>query len=401
MVHTRVLDRVMAGVPANGSPVERLQWIGRQLAEMPQEARDMLRGAIDRLLCQMEALGASDMDVGGPGCREQVWYRVHGEKAPEEAAGRFSCQETDVILHAMLSDSQRQYLYEHRNLDFSYTSGSNGHAFRFRADLYFDLDHLALNVRHIPNQIRPFKDLGLSPEVEKAVLLMHNRHGLTLVTGVTGSGKSATLDSILDANNETASGQAVIIGAPVETIHASKRCIVRHREVGRDVMSFKEGTVQALRQDPDLIVIGEMRDPDTIVTALEVTDSGHKVFSTLHTASAVESIDRIIAECPSAEQNRVRERLADVLTCIISQKLVPSLDGRRVLAKEVLLMTPSVRAAIKNDNTGEIYQMMHEGKSAGMNALEQDLKRLVTNRRIAPKEALTYANNKRRMEELL
>ncbi|RKY64725.1 MAG: twitching motility protein PilT, partial [Candidatus Latescibacterota bacterium] len=175
----------------------------------------------------------------------------------------------------------------------------------------------------------------------------------------------------------------------------------RHREVGRDVKSFRDGTIEALRQDPDIIVIGEMRDPETIMTALEVTDSGHKVFSTLHTASAVESIDRIIAEVPPMEQDRVRNRLADVLLCVISQKLVPSLDGKRVLAKEVMLSTPSIKAAIKNNNTSEIYQMIAESNELGMITMEQDLRRLYLEGKISRETAMNYANNKRRMAELL
>jgi twitching motility protein PilT len=159
--------------------------------------------------------------------------------------------------------------------------------------------------------------------------------------------------------------------------------------------------VQALRQDPDIIVIGEMRDPDTILTALEITDSGHKVFSTLHTASAVETIDRIIGEVPPIEQERVRMRLADTLTCVMSQKLVPSLEGKLLLSKEVLVMIPSVRAAIKNNNTGEIYQMMAESSDLGMLTLEQDLKRLYTQKRISLESAMAAANNKRRFQQLL
>jgi twitching motility protein PilT len=277
----------------------------------------------------------------------------------------------------------------------------NGDTVRFRADMYFDLDHLALNMRLISNEIRPFKNLELHSNVARCLSFTHVKQGLTLVTGITGSGKSSTLDTIIDANNKTVDAHIVIIGAPIETVHRPQRCIIRHREVGRDVMSFKEGTVQCLRQDPDIIVIGEMRDPDTIDTALEVTDSGHRVFSTLHTGSAVESIDRIIAECPSIEQERVRMRLADVLTCVISQKLVPSLDGKRVLAKEVMMATSSVRAAIKNNNTGEIYQMINEGGAEGMITLEQDLRRLFRQRRISRNEAMDYANNKKRMSELL
>jgi twitching motility protein PilT len=231
--------------------------------------------------------------------------------------------------------------------------------------------------------------------------LAHTTQGLTLVTGITGSGQSTTLDSIIDANNHTVDAHIVIIASPVEYVHKPDRCIIRHREVGRDVLSFKDGAVQALRQDPDMIVIGEMRDPDTIMTALEITDSGHKVFSTLHTASAVETIDRIIGEVPPIEQERVRLRLADTLTCVMSQKLIPSLDGKLALAKEVMVMTPSVRAAIKNNNTGEIYQMMAESADVGMVTLEQDLKRLYTQKRVSLDNAIVNANNKRRFQQIM
>lgn len=193
----------------------------------------------------------------------------------------------------------------------------------------------------------------------------------------------------------------VIIARPIEYVHRSRKCLIRHREVGRDVRTFKDGIVQALRQDPDIIVIGEMRDPETISAALEITDSGHKVFSTLHTSSAVETIDRIVAEYPPDEQDRVRNRLADVLRCVISQKLVPKIGGGRILAKEVLWMTPSARAAIKNKNTSEIYQMMWEGGALGMTTLEQDLYRLVRQQLITPEVAFDFANNKRRLQQLL
>ncbi|HKJ69963.1 MAG TPA: type IV pilus twitching motility protein PilT, partial [bacterium] len=272
---------------------------------------------------------------------------------------------------------------------------------RFRADMYFDMEHLALNMRKIEHEIRPFTGLNLHPEVAKALSLKYLKYGLTLVTGITGSGKSSTLDTIIDANNQTTDAHIVIIASPVELLHTPKKSIVRHREVGRDVVSFKAGTIEALRQDPDIIVIGELRDPETIMTALEVTDSGHKTFSTLHTASAVESLDRIIGEVPPIEQERVRNRLADVLTCVVSQKLIPSLDGKRVLAKEILLSTPAVKAAIRNNNTGEIYQMIHEGSSQGMQTLEQELARLYKQEKIALEEAIGSANNKKRLKDLV
>ncbi|GIV62524.1 MAG: hypothetical protein KatS3mg044_1390 [Rhodothermaceae bacterium] len=290
------------------------------------------------------------------------------------------------------------------SVDFSFhipIEGRDGRPRRFRATLYYDMEHLALNMRAISDELRPLSSLGFHPIIERGLMFRHVRDGLTLVTGVTGSGKSTTLDAIVDANNKDFAGHIVIIGKPIEFMHVSKMCIIRHREVGNDVRTFKDGIVQALRQDPDIVVIGEMRDPETISAALEITDSGHKVFSTLHTSSAVESIDRIIGEYPPEEQNRVRNRLADVLRCVISQKLCPKVGGGRVLAKEVLWMTPSTRAAIKNENTNEIYQMMWEGGSQGQITLEQDLYRLFRQGLITAETAMNYANNKRRLQQLM
>ncbi|MDW7680021.1 MAG: ATPase, T2SS/T4P/T4SS family, partial [bacterium] len=175
----------------------------------------------------------------------------------------------------------------------------------------------------------------------------------------------------------------------------------RHRELGRDVLSFKDGAIQALRQDPDIIVVGEMRDPETIMTCLEITDTGHKVFSTLHTSTAVETIDRIIAECPAIEQERIRNRLADVLKVVVSQKLVPTREDKLTMAKEVLLVDSSVKAAIRNNNTHEIYQMISERGHLGMTTMEQDLVRLYRNRIISKESVYDYANNKKRAHELM
>lgn len=396
-----ILKELNAQVPRRLVGVDRLTYQDRLVSRLPDEDKEALMITVDSLAGATIEKAASDIDMGGGGCAGRVWYRVHGRKTPDESVGLFQPDETNLLLLSMLMERQKELLFKHRNLDFSWAISVEGRQVRFRGDMYFDLNNLALNMRLIANTIRPFKSLGLHPTVARALSLEHNKQGLTLVTGVTGSGKSTTLDSIVDANNSTVEGHIVIIGWPIETVHDSKRCIVRHREVGRDVMSFKEGAVQALRQDPDIIIIGEMRDADTIDTALEITDSGHKVFSTLHTASAVESIDRIIGESPPEEQDRIRNRLADTLTCVISQKLVPALQGKLVLAKEVMLATTSVRAAIKNNNTGEIYQMINEGSGHGMVTMEQDLKRLCSERIISRDEAMNFANNKKRMEELL
>jgi twitching motility protein PilT len=222
-----------------------------------------------------------------------------------------------------------------------------------------------------------------------------------LITGITGSGKSTTLDSIIDHHNKFDPAHVIIIAAPIEYVHTSNVSLVKHREVGRDVPTFKDGIVQALRQDPDIIVVGEMRDADTIMAALEVTDTGHKVFSTLHTSSATESLDRIIAEVNELEQDRVRNRLADVLISVISQKLVPTIDGKRAMAKEVMVVTPSIKAAIKNNNTSEIYMMINQGGQQGMITMEQDLKRLYMQKRITRETAIVYANNKTRIQQII
>lgn len=397
-----ILKPLVEHLPKSVTGIERHLKIAEIIEQQSDEFRVKLRQVVDHFLDQMIQLEASDIDLGGPGCAGKVWYRIYGEKNPGSEDTSYSLTETDFLLHNILMPQQRQYLLEERNLDFSYTINEfSDNPQRYRADMYFDLDHLALNMRMIDNTIRAFKGLGLHPEVAKALSLKYFKYGMSLVTGITGSGKSSTLDTIIDANNRTLPSHIIIIASPVELIHKPVKSIVRHREVGKDVKSFKEGAIQALRQDPDIIMIGELRDPETIMTALEITDSGHKTFSTLHTSSAIESIERILGEVPVAEQNRVRNRLADVLTCVISQKLVASVDGKRVLAKEVLMTTPSVKAAIRNNNIGEIYQMLMEGGENGMHTMEQDLKQLYDDGKITKDEALNNANNKKRLADLL
>ncbi len=373
----------------------------KQLAEADLVA---ISDHFDQLLKYMIEVGASDMDFGGPATKQMVWFRVDGDKRPHEKMGSYTEDEATLMLLSQINDRQVQVLLENYAVDFSRTidlGGGRQGRHRFRCTVYFDYDYLAICSRAITNELRSMQSIGFHPIIERGLMFKHERDGLTLVTGVTGSGKSTTLDAIIDANNSDVAAHIVIIGQPIEYMHESRKCIVRHREVGKDVNSFKDGIVQALRQDPDIVVIGEMRDPITISAALEITDSGHKVFSTLHTSSAVESIDRIIAEYPPHEQERVRNRLADVLRCVISQKLCPKVGGGRVLAKEVLWMLPSARAAIKNNNTAEIYQMMWEGGSHGQITMEQDLFRLVRQRLITPETAMNYANNKRRLQQLL
>lgn len=404
LVVPSICSEVVQRVPKSLQGDGRIHYLADLLKQLSEDDRATISDHIDIFLRYMIEHDASDLDFGGPATKQSVWLRIDGDKRPYEKLGSYTVDEASFMLLSQLSERQMEVLFENFAVDFSRTldlGGGRQGRHRFRCSLYYDYDQLAISVRAITNEVRPIKSIGLHPIIERGLMYKHERDGLTLVTGVTGSGKSTTMDSIIDANNSDMPAHIVIIGHPIEYMHESRRCIVRHREVGKDVRSFKDGIVQALRQDPDIVVIGEMRDPTTISSALEITDSGHKVFSTLHTSSAVESIDRIIAEYPPHEQERVRNRLADVLRCVISQKLLPKLGGGRILAKEVLWMLPSARAAIKNDNVTEIYQMMWEGGSHGQITMEQDLFRLVRQRLITPDTAMNYANNKRRLQQLL
>jgi twitching motility protein PilT len=321
-----VCKTLLENVPHMLVGEDRVRYMSEQANALLDKDRTALREHVMSIAERMLELGASDMDGGGPACKGFIWYRINGDKVPREEMGEFTEDETDLLFLNLLTESQTNVLLEEYSVDFSFelpVRGADGRRRRFRATCYFDYDHLALNFRAITDELRTLRSIGFHPLVERGLMFTHERDGLTLVTGVTGSGKSTTLDAIIDANNADAAAHIVIVGKPIEYMHGSKRCIVRHREVGKDVRTFKEGIVQALRQDPDIIVIGEMRDPETISSGLEITDSGHKVFSTLHTSSAVESIDRIIGEYPPEEQERVRNRLADVLRCIVSQKLLP------------------------------------------------------------------------------
>jgi twitching motility protein PilT len=396
-----LLKQQVATIPESVYGLERQIFIGDLVEKLPVESRTLLRDLVNSFLMRTFTISASDIDLGGFGGQGLIWYRIFGSKKPDLTIEKLGSDEINILILSLLMARQRQVLYENKNLDFSYMIQEGEKLIRFRADAYLDMDQVALNMRAINQTIRPYKSLELHPNITKIVSLAHTKEGLTLVTGITGSGKSSTLDAMIDLNNHTVDGHIVVIASPIEFVHKSDRCIVRHREVGRDVLSFKDGAIQALRQDPDIIVIGEMRDPETIMVSLEITDSGHKVFSTLHTASAVESIDRIIGEIPPIEQERVRNRLADVCRCVMSQKLIPSLDGKRVLAREVMVMTPSVRSAIKNNNTGEIYQMIQESGDQGMTTMEQDLKRLFVQKKISLESAINYSNNKKRMQQLL
>ena len=364
-----------------------------------EEAFECLR----TLMTHMREIEASDIDFGGPGANNKIWYRVFGIKAPSDEVPSFTQDEITAILLSVLNDDQKVILFNNKNVDISLglvlKKGERPN--RFRGDIYYESNTLVANFRRINQELFNLEQLDFPEIINNRFNLDFEKSGLFLITGITGSGKSSTLDSIVDMNNKLNQAHIIIIGNPIEYVHNSIKSIVRHREIGEDVLSFQEGTIQALRQDPDIIVVGEMRDPGTIATVLEATDSGHKVFSTLHTSSAVDSLHRIVAEFPPLEQERVRFRLADTLKVIISQKLVPDKLGKLVMVKEILSVDSSVQAAIRNKNIGEIYQMITEGKRKGMISMEQELFNNFKKGTITKEVAMNFANNKKRMHHLL
>lgn len=399
-----ILEKYTSRIPGHYFGIDRIIFLDSLLKEITLDESKELNRFINFLLKVMLDKEASDLELGGFGSDGFVWLRIYGDKTVVSELPRLTFDESAILILSIITEKQRALLLKNRNLDFSYSFDYNkgltqGVSFsadiiRFRADAYFDVDTLALNFRSILPKLRKLENLGFHPNLIRVLSFNYVKQGLVLVTGVTGTGKSTTLDAIIDWHNDNVNAHIVTIASPLEYVHKSKKCIIRQREVGKDVLSFRDGVVQALRQDLDIMVIGEMRDAETIVAALEVTDTGHKVFSTLHTSSTVESIDRIIAEVRESEQTRVRHRLADVLTAVISQKLVPDVKGQLTMAKEVLIVTPNVRAAIKNNNSDEIYMMINQAAELGMITMEHDLKSLYQSKKITYETALKYANNK-------
>lgn len=397
------LSELQNSIPGFQSGAERAASIDKLLMKH-EPWREEAYLTLKSLMKQMRSVEASDIDLGGPGCNGYIWLRVFGTKNPYSKLGRYTEDEISSMLLSILNQNQIYTLLEKKNIDFSMSfdlENENGKPTRFRGNVYFECNEIVANFRRINDHLFHIKELGFADSIIRQLNLKYEKSGLYLVTGITGSGKSTTLDSIVDMNNKSNNGHIVIISNPIEFVHDSIKCIVRHREVGDDVESFQKGAHQALRQDPDIIVVGEMRDPKTIATVLEATDSGHKVFSTLHTSNAVDSIHRIIAEFPPAEQERVRMRLADTLRVIISQKLVPTKKGKLLMCKEILSVDASVKSAIRNKNIGEIYQMITEGKKTGMITMEQDLYNHYITGKITKETALNYANTTKRMNQLI
>ncbi len=263
---------------------------------------------------------------------------------------------------------------------------------RFRTNIYQDRNGLAAAFRLIPSEIRPLEELGL-PEIVKSVCTMQS--GLVLVTGVTGSGKSTTLASIIDRINSERTEHIITIEDPIEFIHGHKKCIVNQRELGAHTRSFHESLRSALREDPNVILVGEMRDLETISMAVTAAETGHLVFSTVHTRGGPQTIDRIIDVFPPHQQNQIRVQLADVLVMTISQILAPSADGKKMhLACEVMVGNSAVKSLIREQKTYQISSAIQTGSNAGMQTLDASLKALVTAGNISKEIARQWMTQK-------
>src|SRR6187401_1881434 len=299
-----------------------------------------------------------------------------------------SPKDTLQLAYSVLTEQQKKRFEFDDELDFSF--GIQNLA-RFRGNVFKQRGCVSVVIRQIPFSVKTFQELGLPQDVAQ---LADRPRGLVLVTGPTGSGKSTTLAAMIDKINKELKGHIITVEDPIEFIHRHQGCIVNQREVGTDTKSFQASLKYALRQDPDVILVGEMRDLDTIQAALTISETGHLAFATLHTNSAAEAINRIIDVFPSHQQSQVRAQLAFVLEGIITQTLVPRASGRgRAMAAEVLVVTPAIRAMIRDDKIHQIYSMMQSGKKYGMQTLNDALYQLYMSREVTDEECLRVSGD--------
>jgi len=300
------------------------------------------------------------------------------------------------IAYSVLTEEQQKRFENEKELDFSF--GIQGLS-RFRANVYQQRGVTSVAIRQIPFEILDFKTLGLPPVVEK---LAEKQKGLILVTGPTGSGKSTTLASIIDKINAERKAHVITIEDPIEYIHQHKQCIVNQREVRADTDSFAKALKHVLRQDPDVILIGEMRDLETMQAALTIAETGHLALATLHTNSTFESINRIVDNFPPTQQPQVRAQLAFVLEGVVTQQLIPHVSGKgRVLVAEVMVCTPAIRATIRDDKIHQIYGQMQAGHKFGMQTMNQALFRAYAARQITVEEAMRRTSDPIELEQMI
>ena len=334
---------------------------------------------LHQLLKTMVEKGGSDLHITS-GSAPQI--RMDGHLVPLEHESLDPAQ-TKQLVYGVLTDNQKRRFEDENELDFSF--GLKGMS-RFRANVYLQRGAVAAAIRVIPFKIMTFDELNLPPVVKE---LVKKPRGLLLVTGPTGSGKSTTLASMIDRINSERHEHIITIEDPIEFLHPHKKCVVNQREVNADTRSFKTALRYILRQDPDVVLVGEMRDLETVEAALTIAETGHLTLATLHTNSAAQTINRIIDIFPSHQQSQVRAQLSFVLEGVVSQQLLPKVNGGRALALEVLIPNPGIRNLIREDKIHQIYSSMQTGQSKfGMQTMNQSLFELYAKRLISLEDAL-------------
>jgi twitching motility protein PilT len=349
--------------------------------------------SIDELLARTVEAGASDLHLV-PGAPPAI--RVHGELTWLPGEKQLKADDTRQLLYRVLSTEQQKLLEVNRQLDFSY--GVPGLA-RFRVNVHFQRDSLAAAFRHIPEELRTLEELRLPPTLRD--LAMRPR-GLVLVTGPTGSGKSTTLAAMVDEVNRAKAQHILTIEDPIEFVHRHKRCVVTQREIGTDAPSFAAALRAGLRQDPDVILLGEMRDLETIATALTAAETGHLVLATLHTQSAPATIDRVIDVFPPAQQEQVRMQLAGTLQGVVTQSLLPTADRTgRVACLEILIPDDAVRNLIRQGKVEQIYSVMQTSTQRGMQTMEHAFLELIRKSVLSADVALAASSRKEQLVGML
>jgi twitching motility protein PilT len=298
-------------------------------------------------------------------------------------------RDVHAMVYDIMNDAQRKQYEEHLECDFSFAVPNLA---RFRVNAFVQIRGAAAAFRTIPTKVLTLEQLG-APKIFKDIA--DAPRGLVLVTGPTGSGKSTTLAAMVDEVNETQYAHILTVEDPIEFVHESKKCLMNQREVGPHTLSFANALRSALREDPDVILVGEMRDLETIRLAMTASETGHLVFATLHTASAAKTIDRIIDVFPAAEKEMVRSMLSESLRAVISQTLLKTKDGQgRIAAHEIMIGTPAIRNLIRENKVAQMYSAIQTGQSLGMQTLDQNLTELVRRNIISTSEARTRASNK-------
>jgi twitching motility protein PilT len=349
--------------------------------------------SIDELLKRTVEREASDLHISA-GSEPVMRVNGHLERLPNTP--KMEPDDIRTLIYRILSTEQQKQLETKRQFDFSYSIPGLA---RFRVNAYFQRTSVGAAFRQIPARIKTLEELGLP---ERLYELADKPRGLVLVTGPTGSGKSTTLASLIDRINSTRHDHILTIEDPIEFLHHHRSCIVNQREIGEDATSFSEGLRAALRQDPDVILVGEMRDLETIATALTAAETGHLVFATLHTQSAPQTIDRVIDVFPAEQQGQVRVQLAATLQGVVTQNLVPTADGSaRTAALEILMPDDAVRNLIRQAKIEQIYSVMQTSSSRGMLTMEQSLADLALRHVITPEVAYSRSTRPEQLQGLL